>query len=281
MYLLLDFFFINSKKRIIYRTKKFIPKEVNDLYDTPLILRIMAPIVQILSRFIEKITPVKYKNHLSQKINYLNPAYTLQEILVMKFIILLIEVFCIYLYAWYYSLPNLVVIILMFSLTFLIPDVLINQSIKKKREAIQNELPFLMEMLVVILEGGIAFDSAIQKICQRKEGEVYTEFNRWIKEVKMGSSRREALQHMAQRIQLQEFDSFVRAILQAEKSGISIIQTVRLQAEQLRTKQKQMAKEKAMKIPLKILFPLIFFIFPPIFIVILGPGVIRILSNLF
>lgn len=278
-YYTLEFVFLNNKRRVFYRLKKYIPKELEDPFDTPFILRLVQPLIQRLSETLNKLTPVMYRNYLQERLSQLEKNYRIEEILFLKF--LTFALFLLSLLLSLHILNSLILTISLFVIVFFIPDLLINSSVEKRRKKIQSELPYLMEVLVVILEGGLAFDSAIQKICERKTGPLYSEFHRYIQQVKMGSSKKEALTDMVKRVQLPEFESFVRAILQGDKSGVSIVTTIKIQSEHLRSKQKQQWKEQAMKIPIKILFPLIFFIFPPTFLVILGPGIVRIINELF
>jgi tight adherence protein C len=276
---ILSLLMLGPKQKLKMRISEHIPKESARKYETPLIVRVFDPIIDILSRFIMKLTPFQYKRHLALKIRRIELKYSLQDILVIKVILLFILFSCFAAYAWYISFPNFFLILLSIVTVYFLPDLILQSALKKRRKEVLAELPTFIDLLSVILEGGVSFDNAIRKVCERKSGPLYSEFNNYIDEVNIGTSREDALKALASRVQLAELDTLIRSIFQGEKMGVSILKTIQVQAKQLRVKRSQSIQEQAMKIPIKILFPLILFIFPPIFIIILGPGLIQILEN--
>jgi tight adherence protein C len=270
---------LGPKQQLKLRLAEHIPKEEKSKYDTPIIVRLFEPIIQWLSNFIVKLTPVRYKQYLAIKIRRVELRYNLQDILVIKLILIFVLFISFAAYAWHITFPNFFLVIFSTIAVYFFPDLILNSVLKKRRKEVLMELPTFIDLLAVILEGGVSFDNAIRKICSRKKGAIYNEFSQYIEEVNIGTSRENALKSLAKRIQLSEVDSLVRSIFQGEKMGVSILNTIQVQAKQLRVKRYQSIQEQAMKIPIKILFPLILFIFPPIFIIILGPGVIQILQN--
>jgi tight adherence protein C len=279
IFLLLSLILLSPKQRLKIRIAEHIPKDTSTIYDTPLMVRLLDPVIRGLSQIIFKLTPIKYKEHLGKKISSVESKYNLQDILVIKLNLIFILLLSFTAYSIFVKMPNFLMLLIALLVTYFVPDIVLSSILKKRRLQILSELPTFIDLLAVILEGGVSFDNAIRKICERKKGPIYTEFKRYIQEVNMGRTREESLKGMAIRVQLSELDSLSRSIFQGEKMGVSILKTIQLQAQQLRVKRTQRIQEQAMKIPVKILFPLILFIFPPIFIMILGPGVIQILEN--
>lgn len=280
-YFILDLFLLSTKKQLIYRIRKYMPKETTNIYDTPLLTRLVEPLINIINKYIVRIIPIKYKNHLEDKLKIVQNRYTLQELISIKIILIAIVMIVLVVYGLVFSIPNAIVVILSLAIAFYFPDFIMSLIIKKNKKDIQNELPFFIEILAVILEGGVGFDSALVKICGKRSGPIYDEFRNYNKELSIGSPRGDALNNLADRVMLQDMNYLVKSIIQGEKMGISITSTIRVQAEQIRNKRKQRIQERVNKIPIKIAFPLIFFIFPPIFLIILGPAVISIFQNLF
>lgn len=138
-----------------------------------------------------------------------------------------------------------------------------------------RELPDVLDLLTVSLEAGLGFDSAISKMVGKKEGVLAGEFRRCLEEIRLGKTRREALMGVKDRLLLNEMKVLISSILQAEKLGIGLVQVLRVQSQEVREQRKQRAEEEAMKAPIKMLFPLVLFIFPSIFIVLLGPAVLQ------
>jgi tight adherence protein C len=145
---------------------------------------------------------------------------------------------------------------------------------------VSADLPDALDLLAVSVEAGLGFDGAISKLTEHMEGPLIDEFELALGEMRVGESRSEALKRMAERVPAQEMASFVRAIIQADQLGISLGRLLRVQATDARLKRQAAAEEKAMKAPIKMLFPLVMFIFPAMFIVILGPAFLN-LGKLF
>ncbi|RBW70353.1 type II secretion system F family protein [Bacillus taeanensis] len=268
-------FYLSPKRQLMLRISKHVRTRNNNDYEAPLFIRLFVPLIQLIIYLLERSTPKKYKLHLQHKVIKTEGKFTFQRVLISKFLLLFLTLTALLLYSFLNHMPNLFFFLIV-PVSYFLPDFAINQYIKNKRFDILAELPLLIDTLGVILAGGIAFDNAIQKICERKTSPLYSEFKYFIKEVRMGVSREEALKNLSKRIQ----DSLVRALIQGEKMGISILTTIQLQSYQLRLKRRQRIQEQAMKIPVKILIPLVLFIFPPIFLIILGPGAIQIIENL-
>ncbi len=156
-----------------------------------------------------------------------------------------------------------------------LPDIVLQRIIEGRQAAIRRALADALDFLVVSVEAGIGLEGAIQRVVQRSRGPLPDELRRVLEQVRLGRSRADALRDMGQRTQVQELMSFVAAIQQAETMGVSIAKVLRTQAEAVRRRRAERAREAAAKLPVKLLFPLVFFIFPALFVVILGPAAIR------
>ncbi len=177
--------------------------------------------------------------------------------------------------------PKAIVAVAGFALTgFFLPDAVLRFKARARRERIQAELPDALDLLAVSVEAGLSFDAAIAKLTEHMDGPLADEFGLALSEMRIGESRAEALRKMAERVVAPEMASFTRAVIQADQLGISLGRILRLQAAEARNRRQAAAEERAMKAPIKMLFPTVLFIFPAMFIVILGPAFLN-LSRLF
>jgi tight adherence protein C len=164
------------------------------------------------------------------------------------------------------------------ALGFMAPEMVLNFKIRARREAIRSELPDALDLLAVSVEAGLGFDGAVTKLTEHMEGPLIDEFALMLSEIRVGETRSTALRKMATRVDAMELSNFVRAVIQAEQLGISLGRILRVQATDTRLRRQAAAEEKAMKAPIKMLFPTVFFIFPSMFIVVLGPAMLHILT---
>ena len=151
----------------------------------------------------------------------------------------------------------------------------IASKITNRKKLILKDLPFTLDLITVSVEAGLSFDGAMVRVLNNIKGELCDEFAKSLKEIKMGIERKVALKNMSDRCDVKELSTLVTSLIQADEMGISLGKVLRIEASNLREHRKQVARETAMKAPIKMLFPLIFFIFPSIFIIILGPAVIK------
>ncbi|HEU5015273.1 MAG TPA: type II secretion system F family protein [Roseiflexaceae bacterium] len=163
---------------------------------------------------------------------------------------------------------------------YLLPGIWLGQQIKKRKKNIVKALPDALDLLTISVEAGLAFDSALQRVAEKWDNELSREFRRVLTDVRLGRSRREALRDMAQRTGVEDVQTFTAAIIQAEQLGVSIGKILRVQADQMRIRRRQRAEEAAQKAPIKMLFPMVFLIFPSLFVVILGPAVPKLMDSL-
>ncbi|WP_104062612.1 type II secretion system F family protein [Arthrobacter sp. 4R501] len=161
---------------------------------------------------------------------------------------------------------------------YFVPDLLIyNKGIKRQRD-IEQELPNTLDQMLISVEAGLGFEAAMARAGGYGGGALAQELMRTLQDIQVGRPRQESYEAMAARSSVQDLRSFVRAVVQADKYGIGIARVLRTQAKQARVKRRQRAEEKAMKLPVKVLFPLLLCIFPVLFIVLLGPAAIKIIE---
>jgi tight adherence protein C len=163
---------------------------------------------------------------------------------------------------------------------FVIPDYILTLKARSRSEAVRQQLPDALDLLAVSVEAGLGFDGAITKLTEHMEGALVDEFAMTLGEMRIGESRQSALKKMIERVDAPELGSFVRAVIQADQLGISLGRILRVQAADSRLRRQAAAEEKAMKAPIKMLFPTVMFIFPAMFIVLLGPAVMNIMKAL-
>lgn len=165
-------------------------------------------------------------------------------------------------------------------IAIIFPNFYLNLKIKQRYKEGLKELPDFLDLLTVCLEAGLGFDSALNKVISKRNGILSSEFHICIEEIRLGKTRKEALTEIKERLDFDEMKALINSILQAEKLGISIVQILRIKTHEEREKRRQRAEEAAMKAPIKILFPLVLFIFPSIFTVLLGPAIIQLMTQL-
>ena len=163
---------------------------------------------------------------------------------------------------------------------FIAPDFVVSAKARSRKDSIRAELPDALDLMAVSVEAGMGFDGAISKLTEHMDGPLADEFALTLSEIRIGEARPDALKKLAARTDTPELNSFVRSIIQADQLGISLGRILRVQATDSRLKRQAAAEEKAMKAPIKMLFPTVLFIFPAMFLVILGPAFLN-LSKVF
>ena len=168
------------------------------------------------------------------------------------------------------SLQRMILFVLPIVLGFFGPDAWLQRKIDERRQQMLRALPDVLDLLVISVEAGLGFDSALSRVVSTVPGPLSEEFFRMLQETRVGVSRRDAMRHLMDRTDLDELRSFILAMIQAEAFGVTIARVLRVQADEMRVKRRQRAQEKAFAAPVKLVFPLVFCIFPALFIVLLG-----------
>ena len=167
------------------------------------------------------------------------------------------------------------------ALGYFAPDLLLYSKGQERQKVIRNELADTLDQMTIAVEAGLGFDAAMARAGQTGGGPLAEELVRTLQEVQFGVGRSQALRNLADRTDVPDLRHFVLAIVQAEGYGIPIADVLRIQAAEMRVKRRQRAEERAMKIPVKVIFPLVLCILPTLFIVLMGPGMIKISRSLF
>jgi len=176
------------------------------------------------------------------------------------------------------SPQRLLIAVAVLLFAYFVPDLLLRTKAEKRREAIRLELPNALDQMLISVQAGLGFEAAMARSAQNGTGPLADEFSRTLQDMQVGRARKDAYLSFAARVDSPDLRSFIRAVVQADTYGIAIAKVLKEQAQEMRTKRRQRAEEHAMKIPVKILFPLIFCIFPTLFIILLGPAVLGIIA---
>jgi tight adherence protein C len=164
-------------------------------------------------------------------------------------------------------------------LGYFLPNIVLVNMIQRRQAKMRLALPDAIDMLTISVEAGLSFDAALAHVSRNTTGPLAEEFYRTLQEVQLGRSRGEAMRNLADRSSVPELTAFVLAMVQADVFGISVANVLRIQSREMRRKRRQLAEERAMKVPIKVLFPVLFCIFPALFVVILGPAIMRIAAT--
>ncbi|MFW5748912.1 MAG: type II secretion system F family protein [Chloroflexota bacterium] len=165
------------------------------------------------------------------------------------------------------------------ALGYYLPVLQLNGKIQKRQESIVRALPDALDLLVICVEAGLGFDMAMGKVYEKWDNELALAFGRVLREIQLGKMRREAMRDMSNRMDVPDVNAFTAAIIQADQLGVSMATILRVQSDQMRTKRRQRAQEKAQQAPVKMMIPMVLLIFPSIWIVLLGPALLRVMAS--
>jgi len=175
---------------------------------------------------------------------------------------------------------NTTIFLILVIIGLFMPDLFLKSNEKKRKELMVKSLPDVLDLISVSVEAGLGFDAALQKVVEKTSGPLTEEFEQTLNEINMGKPRREALRDMANRIQVDDISTFLGSIIQADQLGVSMTNVLRIQSRQVRENRRMKAEEAAQKAPIKILIPLVVFIFPTLLVVLLGPAILSLIDNL-
>lgn len=178
------------------------------------------------------------------------------------------------------SVPVAGLIVLVTVVCYFVPDLLVYSRGTERQKAMGLELPDTLDQMLIAVEAGLGFDAAMGHVGDKGKGPLAEEMIRTLQDMRLGRSRREAYEDLANRTSVPDLNTFIRAVIQADIYGISISKVLRTQSDEMRLKRSQRAEEKAMQVPVKVMIPLILFILPVLFIVLLGPAVLTVMDTL-
>lgn len=252
--------------------------------DLPFSERFVLPIYNAVSNLYTKLTPGFKVNLLAERIEAagMNSKFTPES---WTFRQVLIDVVVVVLLFGVYTTSdklNLLLFLVGSVLFILINKTLFSFVLKSETKRRQGEilraLSYSLDLITLCVEAGLSFSEAIIVVVSNTEGPLKEEFAKALKEIKMGINRKTALHSMGKRCKVKELTNLVMAITQADELGISLGKIMRIESDSLRERMREMFRERAMKVPVKMLFPLVFFIFPSIFVVLLGPALVKVLE---
>jgi tight adherence protein C len=248
--------------------------------------RVMIPVVAGAGQLARRITPIDARDRMAKKLLLAGgPAgWDAERVLAFKVIGAIVGLVGGFLLSGTLGLSGGVVILVTAFLTFagfIIPDSIVSGRVDDRQKEILRSLSDTLDLLTISVEAGLSLNAAISQVVQNVPGVLSQEFARMLQEIQLGVSRADAFRNLADRTDVEELNSFALAMIQADAFGVSIASVLRTQAQQLRIKRRQTAEAKAQQTPVKIVFPLILCILPSLFVVIVGPGAIRIVNSLF
>lgn len=248
----------------------------------PLSERIFRPLLVVMASIAMRLLPREVLQRIEKNVQQSggHGGLSARDYLGLKALFALgLPTFIYLLYSGVWSSQLVVSIVFALIIGWRFPEILLKRSARNRCAQLEKTFPDILDLLTVSVGAGLGFDGALAKVVEKSNGPVSDEFKRVLQEIKMGKSRRDAMRDFGDRSGVADIKTFTGAIVQADQLGINISSTLKHQAEQMRRKRRQRVEEQAMKAPVKMLIPLIVFIFPTIFIVLLGPALIQILEN--
>ncbi len=225
--------------------------------------------------------PAGYVGWLERQIVYAGRqnSWTVGGILLLKVVLTVVAVGLAWLWIAAEPAPfRIGVGVLLVALVFFAPEIIVNSRASDRQKLIDRALPDTLDQMTIATEAGLAFDAAIQKAATNGSGPLSEELIRTLQDQSIGRSRRDAYRALELRTNSEDLRRFIRAIAQADSFGISVADVLRVQANEMRVKRRQRAEEQAMKVPVKVVFPLVFCILPVLFLVVLTPAVLGIIT---
>ncbi len=246
--------------------------------------RVVLPAVRSVGLWLEKLTPSSRIASLEHSLalgGRYGDTYALERLLVLKFVLGgLGFVASIVVFSDVGGFQRLAITAILAGFGFYVPDMVVGRRGRKRQEQIEIEMPDTLDQVTMSLEAGLGFEAALSRAASAGTGPLAEELIRTLREIQLGIPRDQALRKMAERTSVPDLDSLVLAVVQSETYGLGIGQVLRVQSEELRDRRRQRAEEQALRIPVKIIFPLVFCIFPAVFIVLLAPAIISGLGGL-
>ncbi|HLZ21560.1 MAG TPA: type II secretion system F family protein [Ktedonobacterales bacterium] len=250
----------------------------------PFMERFIKPLAGQISKVVSRITPAGALENTQHKLMYGGFAGRMQvsDFMGIKGLCTVLGAglaIGLSLLAAMSSIVTFLIIVVFGALGYLLPDLWLRGQISKRRDQVARALPDAIDLLTISVEAGLGFDLALARVVSKSDNALTREFGRVIQEMRIGVSRRDALRALVERTGVDDLSTFISAIIQAEQLGASVANVLRIQAAEMRTRRRQRAERLAHEAPIKMLFPMAFLIFPPIFVVVLGPAIPKIVKT--
>ena len=248
--------------------------------------RLVLPMAGKLIRSVVRHTPLDLYGRTSRLIVLAGnpPGLKAERVVAFKVVFAIVGLVCGMAISSVLPLPGsvkLAAIVMFAFMGYTIPSAAVSAKASKRQKEIRKNLSDTMDLLTISVEAGLGFDAALAQVVRNVEGPLSQEIARTLQEMQIGVHRMEALRNLSDRTDVEELDGFVLSMIQADKYGVGVANVLRGQSKELRQKRRQRAEETAQKVPLKLLFPTIFMVLPALFIVILGPGAIKVYETFF
>ena len=277
---------INNRRRVVEErlsgiSRMSLDASPEDILRLPFMQRVVIPALSNMGHFFGRVAPQEVRSKVDKRIIYAGVPWNLNFFSLFALQVLLggaLLLLSVYLLR-FLQIDGIMMIffIALVSLSgFFLPYAVVSSKADTRQQRIRRTLPDVLDLLLVSVEAGLGFDMALKKVASQMPGPLSTEIKRALDEIRMGGEREMALRGIAIRSGVSELSSFISSVIQAEQLGSNIANTLRVQSDFMRMKRRQRAEEMAMKAPVKLVFPLVFFIFPALFVVILGPAAISI-----
>jgi tight adherence protein C len=244
--------------------------------------RIFVPVIAGASKVARRVTPIDARDRVARKLLIAGSpiGWDAERLLAFKIIGfsagIVLGLFVTTLVGDIAPFIRIVLIGLLAFVGFMVPDSMLSRRVGERQKEILRTLSDTLDLLTISVEAGLSLNAAIAQVVQNVPGVLSSEFARMLQEIQLGVPRADAFRNLAERTDVDELNAFALAMIQADVFGVSIASVLRTQARQLRIKRRQRAEAKAQQTPVKIVFPLILCILPALFVVIVGPGAIRI-----
>jgi tight adherence protein C len=243
--------------------------------------RILLPGAKRIGRSLVRLTPFDLDRKVAEQLVYAGnpPAWDAERVVALKVVFAIgggIGAGALMAIVPLRPVLEIVFIALVGAVGYSLPTAHVKSIAAKRQQTIRKQLSDVMDLLTISVEAGLGFDAALAQVTKNVPGPLAEEISRLLQESQIGVSRPDSFRHLAERTNVPELQGFVLSMIQADLFGVSIANVLRSQSQELRHKRRQRAEETAQKIPVKLLFPMIFMVLPALFIIVLGPGAIKI-----
>jgi tight adherence protein C len=248
--------------------------------EVPFVDRVLKPALEGLSHGFSSVLPASVLANIQRQLLMAGNPMTLNAF--VTFWAACLAVFGGLGLMMFFALPSsmmlqkLGLLVIFCGIAWMLPRMWLQGKVRARQKTVIKVLPDAMDLVTTCVEAGLGLDAALARVAEKTEGPFANELSHMLRDVAMGKLRKEAMTELHERVGVEELTSFINSVIQAEQLGVGIAQVLRVQSEQLRTRRRQRAEKAAHEAPIKMIFPLVLFIFPAFLVVILGPAVIRI-----
>jgi tight adherence protein C len=250
----------------------------------PITDRIFVPIIRRISELVNRFAPQSMLENSARQLEVAGSPRNMSAatfLMIRGGLTVLMAGLFLLMSNRYGTIPAKIVLytFIMAGIGFMLPQMMLKSMIDRRKEAIIKKFPDALDLMSICVDAGLTFDGAMSKVDEKWDDPLAREFGRVIYEIQLGKSRRQALRDLSDRCEVNDVTSFIAAVLQADQLGVSIGKVLRIQSEQMRIKRRQRAEEKAHQAPVKMMFPMVFLIFPSMFVVLLGPAGFQVMRS--